>query len=63
MLHHTIREGIGSQSLGLAFSTILLILQDLAAEELEESFDCLDEVVKWGGASHVVVDGESIGNS
>ena len=62
MLRQT-REGTGSQSLGLAFSTVLLILQDLAAEELEESFDCIDEVVKLGGVSHIVVDGESVGNS
>ena len=39
-----------------ATSTIVLILQDLAAEELEEAFDCIDEVVKMGGSSHVLVD-------
>jgi DNA repair exonuclease SbcCD nuclease subunit/ABC-type dipeptide/oligopeptide/nickel transport system ATPase subunit len=39
-------------------STILLILQDLAAEELEESFDSIDEVVKRGGTSFVLVDEE-----
>ena len=41
---------------GLRVSTILLILQDLAAEELEESFDCIDEVVKIDGCSCVKVD-------
>jgi hypothetical protein len=40
-------------------STILLILQDLAAEELEESFDCMDEVRKENGCSSVYVDLES----
>jgi hypothetical protein len=40
-------------------STILLILQDLAAEELEESFDCVDEVRKEHGCSSVYVDVES----
>lgn len=37
-------------------STIIMILQDLAAEELEEAFDCIDEVVKSGGSSFVLVD-------
>ena len=41
---------------GLATSTILVILQDLAAEELEESFDCMDEVIKSGGHSNVIID-------
>jgi hypothetical protein len=41
---------------GLQISTILIILQDLAAEELEESFDAIDEVVKEDGASTVFVD-------
>jgi DNA repair exonuclease SbcCD ATPase subunit len=41
---------------GLQISTILIILQDLAAEELEESFDAIDEVVKENGASTVFVD-------
>ena len=36
-------------------STILLILQDLAAEELEETFDAIDEVVKSQGRSIVNV--------
>ena len=42
--------------IGLHVSTILIILQDLAAEELEESFDCIDEVVKENGVSTVFVD-------
>jgi DNA repair exonuclease SbcCD ATPase subunit/DNA repair exonuclease SbcCD nuclease subunit len=37
-------------------STILLILQDLAAEELEEAFDAVDEVFKSKGRSRVIVD-------
>ena len=37
-------------------STIIMILQDLAAEELEEAFDCMDEVVKEHGTSIVRVD-------
>jgi DNA repair exonuclease SbcCD ATPase subunit len=37
-------------------STILLILQDLAAEELEEAFDAVDEVVKFKGRSRVIMD-------
>jgi DNA repair exonuclease SbcCD ATPase subunit len=41
---------------GFAATTILIILQDLAAEELEESFDRIDEVVKEGGFSFVSVD-------
>ena len=48
----------GSEALssGLEFSTVILILQDLSAEELEEAFDCIDEVVKEDGASFVKVD-------
>ena len=37
-------------------STLIIILQDLAAEELEESFDCIDEVIKREGQSFVLVD-------
>lgn len=40
----------------LSVLTILVILQDLAAEELAESFDYIDEVVKNGGCSNVSVD-------
>jgi len=40
----------------LSVSTILIILQDLVAEELSESFDCIDEVIKSKGHSKVVVD-------
>jgi hypothetical protein len=45
-----------SRSVGLRVSTILIILQDLAAEELEESFDAIDEVVKENGVSTVCID-------
>jgi len=41
---------------GLQVSTILVILQDLAAEELGESFDCIDEVVKRDGFSFVAAE-------
>lgn len=37
-------------------TTILVILQDLVADELSESFDCIDHVVKLDGKSHVIVD-------
>lgn len=40
----------------LSPSTIVVILQDLAAEELEEAFDREDEVVRSNGASYVIVD-------
>lgn len=43
---------------GLQVSTILLILQDLAAVELEECFDCIDDVVKENGISKVYTDEE-----
>lgn len=46
------KVGIG----GLSVSTIIIILQDLVAEELSESFDCIDEVVKAQGHSKVLVD-------
>lgn len=51
-------EGGGGGLLGLRYSTILVILQDLAAEELgDENFDAADEVVKRDGQSRVVLDG------
>ena len=37
-------------------TTIIMILQDLAAEELEESFDSIDVVIRDDGISRVVVD-------
>ena len=40
----------------LGLSTILVILQEIAAEEIEECFDQIDEVIKHGGESYVVVD-------
>jgi DNA repair exonuclease SbcCD ATPase subunit len=51
MLHPEV-SGLG----GLGMSTVLLILQDLAADEIEEAFDFIDEVVKDGGSSFVKVD-------
>lgn len=38
------------------YSTILVILQDLPAEELQESFDRIDQVVKHRDCSSVIVD-------
>eukprot|EP00903_Cladosiphon_okamuranus_P005576 g5550.t2 len=38
------------------YSTILVVLQDLPADELQESFDAIDEVVKHRDSSSVVVD-------
>jgi len=43
---------------GYGMSTIIMILQDLAAEELEEAFDCIDTVVRENGQSSVQVDSE-----
>ena len=40
-----------------AYETVLVILQDLAAQELEEAFDHIDTVVKHDFSSTVVVDG------
>ena len=41
---------------GFGLSTILIILQEIAAEEIEECFDQIDEVIKHGGESFVVLD-------
>ena len=41
---------------GFGLSTILVILQEIAAEEIEECFDQIDEVIKRGGESFVVLD-------
>lgn len=54
-------DGDGGTSLGGASSsspggTLVMILQDLSAEELEESFDSIDEVVREGGLSRLSVD-------
>lgn len=42
---------------GGSYETVLVILQDLAAMELEESFDHVDIVVKEADTSKVIVDG------
>eukprot|EP00956_Cyclotella_meneghiniana_P030441 scaffold76682_cov82-Cyclotella_meneghiniana.AAC.1 len=54
--HGTFRRQLG----GLALSTILVILQDIAAEEIEECFDYIDQVVKSNGESYVVLDQSTI---
>jgi DNA repair exonuclease SbcCD ATPase subunit len=51
------QSGLEGTALGLSFETVLIILQDLAAEELEESFDSVDQVIKRGSVSSVVIDG------
>lgn len=40
-----------------AYETVLVILQDLAAQELEEAFDHIDTVVKHDQTSSVQIDG------
>lgn len=47
----------------LSLSTIIIILQDLAAEELEEAFDRIDEVIKKDGKSSVKVDETVVGET
>jgi hypothetical protein len=42
---------------GGAYETVIVILQDLAAQELEEAFDHIDTVVKEADSSRVIVDG------
>ena len=49
-----LRKMCNEDTLGL--STILVILQDIAAEEIEEIFDQVDEIVKSGGESYVILD-------
>jgi DNA repair exonuclease SbcCD ATPase subunit/DNA repair exonuclease SbcCD nuclease subunit len=56
VLRKLVHQSKPSSSSGLHVSTMLLILQDLAAEELEEAFDCIDDVVKKDGCSSVFVD-------
>lgn len=55
MLKRLIRHD-GSDSEHFSVATILLILQDLAAEEIEEEFDSVDEVIKKGGTTAVYLD-------
>jgi DNA repair exonuclease SbcCD ATPase subunit len=55
MLNHDFdhgKTGIGS----FVLSTILVILQEIAAEEIEDCFDQTDEVIKLGGESFVIID-------
>ena len=40
-----------------SYETVLVILQDLVAQEFEESFDHIDTVVKAGDSSTVEIDG------
>lgn len=42
-----------------AYETVIVILQDLVAMELEEAFDHVDVVVKAGDVSTVLIDGVS----
>lgn len=51
-------EALYSRLLGAgAYETVLVILQDLAAQELEEAFDHIDTVVKHDQTSTVQIDG------
>jgi len=43
---------------GGAYETVIVILQDLAAVELEEAFDHIDTVVKDSDTSRVIIDGQ-----
>jgi DNA repair exonuclease SbcCD ATPase subunit len=55
MLNHDCDNGkTGIGSIGL--STILVILQEIAAEEIEDCFDQTDEIIKLGGESFVIID-------
>jgi hypothetical protein len=54
VLRALLQEGGVTGTLGKR--TILIILQDLVAEELEEHFDRIDEVRKADGASSIVID-------
>jgi DNA repair exonuclease SbcCD ATPase subunit len=42
-----------------SYETVIVILQDLVAMELEESFDHVDVVVKSGDVSTVILDGDT----
>ena len=44
------------------YDTVLLILQDNAANDIEESFDSIDVVRKEGDESYVVLDGAGDGS-
>jgi DNA repair exonuclease SbcCD ATPase subunit len=64
LLHNLAKPPAGSSEshnegggLSGAFSTVLVILQDLAATELEESFDNIDTIVKRGDVARVKIDG------
>ena len=54
LLRKLLQEGGATGTLGMG--TILVILQDLAAKELEERFDRIDEVRKKDGTSSVLID-------
>jgi hypothetical protein len=54
-----VEENIDRETLiDAPFETILVILQDLAATELEEAFDHIDTVVRERDTSRVIIDGE-----
>lgn len=60
LLRRTSENGEADRSTGFQVSTILIILQDLAAQELEESFDCIDDVVMENGLSTLRMEGEGL---
>lgn len=55
MMSSLIRKHAMDQTTSKSLSTIVIILQDLAAQELEESFDAIDEVVRENGSSQVKI--------
>ena len=57
-------SGLGSNKLGGgAYETVLVILQDLSAMELEEAFDHVDIVCKTADTATVRVDGQMTSTS
>lgn len=54
LLRALLQEGGVTGTLGKR--TVLIILQDLVAEELEEQFDRIDEVRKADGTSSILID-------
>ena len=56
VLRHLLAERLGKHN---SLTTILVILQEIAADEIGNCFDHLDEVVKCNGASTVHVDENS----
>ena len=59
LLRKMVCQELNARQRGSSFnslSTILVILQEIAAEEIEDCFNEIDEVIKLGGESFVVLD-------